>query len=81
MNRKVFDLKAALKAESLAPIPMDHAATVSAVLEALDIPVTAGSEATIKITELNDSVNQIEGDLKALKKGVGNRAITCRQQA
>lgn len=67
-RKKVFGLEAALKAESLAVIPVEHATTAMAVLEAVGVPVTAGAEAAEKITELKGYVEQAEGDLAVMKK-------------
>ncbi len=70
-TKKVFGLKQALKAEAIKPIPVDHATTTIAILESMDIPVTAGAEAAEKIAELKDSVREMEDGIRVAKAELG----------
>ncbi len=66
-KKKVFGLEQALKAEAIKPIPEDHASTTIAILESMEIPVTAGAEAEAKVAELKDSVKGMEEGIKSAK--------------
>lgn len=67
LRKKVFGLEQALKAESLAPIPAEHATTAMAVLEAVGVPVTAGAEAAEKMEKLRGEVSALVINLAATK--------------